>query len=89
MHNNQNIARNALPTPGPAQKPTEFAAAILRQSYELNDRLTNLRYRFFGDQESGAPRDEPKEMSLEAHLQAVHFQLNEALSQLDAVQNRM
>ena len=76
--------------PAPAQTPTEFAQSLIRQSVELNNRLHHLRFRLFGDKDERLPdADVPKEMSLEALVQEAHFRLNEAISQIDAIQNRL
>lgn len=96
MYNNQsntytlNSTPKAGPPTPPAQRPSELAAAVLQQAEELNSRLENLRYRLYGDsdpKEQSAPT--PAEMSIEATIQAAHFSLNQAISQLDAIQNRL
>src|SRR6185369_2345906 len=77
------------PPKPPAQRPTEFAAQLLEQSLELNSRLAHLRAKLFGEGEANPALDRPKELSLEGLIQSAHFQLNEAISQLDGIQNRL
>lgn len=77
--------------PAPAQTPTEFTHNILNQTRELNDGLSKLRYRIFGDQppDNSKDRVEPAEMSLEGTIQTVHEQLYNACEQLRAIHDRL
>lgn len=94
MHN-PNIQRNVpAPPQPPAQKPTDFASLTVILANELNDRLVNLRFRLFGDQQSPAGEALPgqpdrTEPSLESLVQRAHYLVNEAILQIDAIQNRL
>jgi hypothetical protein len=77
----------------PAQRPSEFAQALVGQGLELNDRLAHLSGRLFGDGEHGKseplPGNPEGELPLEQLVHRAHFLLNEAISRLDAIQSRL
>jgi hypothetical protein len=86
---NQN-GPSQLPQKPPAQTPSEFAAAVVEQVNEVNGRLQNLAYRLYGEETGKEPASGPQpEMSLENRIQCAHAGLVEALSRLDAIQNRL
>ena len=61
---------------------------------ELNNRLDVLRYRLFGDQTDQPPSDSGAkqaggDMSIEARIQNVHYLMNQALAQVEAIHARL
>jgi hypothetical protein len=80
-----------IPSPKPpAQRPSEFAANVLKQAEDLNTQLKQLRFRIFGESEPEAANGcTQSEMSIEATIQAAHYALNGALDQLQQIHNRL
>jgi hypothetical protein len=75
----------------PAQSPTEFAARLAVGLAEINGRLENLRYRIFQDETkpSSPPPDPDLQVPLQPTLEKAHWEMNEAIRQLNEIQTRL
>ena len=74
----------------PAQSPTEFAARLAVGLAEINGRLENLRYRIFQDEtKPSSPPDPDLQAPLQPTLEKAHWEMNEAINQLNDIHTRL